>query len=59
MNTTKITEEINSNSIDIDKKSIIEILTIFNSEDTEVIKSINKATKKNGFKYSELRKKAI
>ena len=41
MNSTKITEEINSNSIDINKKSTADILKIFNTEDIEVIKSIN------------------
>ena len=41
MNSIKVTEEINHNSIDIHTKNIDEILSIFNSEDLTIIKSIN------------------
>ena len=42
MNSIKITEEINPNSIGIETKNILEILKIFNVEDASVITSINK-----------------
>ena len=41
MNSTKITEEINQNSIDIHTKNIDEILKIFNLEDSKIVDSIN------------------
>ena len=42
MNSTKITEQINPKSIDIQKKKICEILKIFTSEDLIVIQAIEK-----------------
>ena len=36
----KITESSNIKSKDIDKKSILEILNIFNSEDETVVKAV-------------------
>jgi len=43
MNSSKITEEINQKSIDIDKKNIIEILEIFNVEDYSMLNGIKEA----------------
>ena len=40
MNSSKTTEQINKKSIDIDSKSIIEILGIFNSEDYQMLQAI-------------------
>ena len=42
MNSTKTTEQINPNSKGINKKSISEILEIFNSEDLKIIDSVKK-----------------
>ena len=41
----KITEKLNSKSIDIDKKEIIDILSIFNEEDTLVVKAVKDCIK--------------
>ena len=42
MNSIKITEQINSNSLNINTKSINEILKIFNKEDSKIIIAVNK-----------------
>ena len=42
MNSTKTTEQINPNSKGINKKSISEILEIFNSEDLKIIESVKR-----------------
>ena len=42
MNSTKTTEQINPNSKDINRKSISEILEIFNSEDLKIIESVKR-----------------
>ena len=41
----KITESLNSRSVDIDKKEIIDILSIFTDEDAIAIKAVKDSIK--------------